>query len=147
MSLIVVEQQVRGSRTRMFVVLIGAIAAIIAGLLAMHSLNTHGMPAGHSDVFSTGGDPVADGGHHHITADAVVPAAAPACADCGDDHQMAWAACVLALLVGVIVWGSRRARWRIPSRATASRAFPGTWSVGASRLPPPSLVVLCISRT
>ncbi len=52
MSLIAVAQQVRGPRTltRTLLLLVVVTAAIIVGLLAMHSLNTHGTTTGHASA-------------------------------------------------------------------------------------------------
>lgn len=152
MSLIAVAQQVRGPRTltRTLLLLVTVTAAIIVGLLAMHSLNTHATTTGHAGT-APALTVAADTGSHHDAPAAAAAAQAPAdhtgCADCGDDHAMAWMACVLALLVSVIVLARLRAGWRTPVRESVMRAVRARWPAFAHLAPPPSLTALCISRT
>ncbi|MGC0368726.1 DUF6153 family protein [Microbacterium sp. SLBN-111] len=146
MSLITVGQRVRGAGTRTLLLLLGASAAIIVGLLAMHALSASSPGAGHGDMVSMADVAFSDTQDFHEAA----PAAAPAeslCADCGDDHGMASMSCILALLVGVILFALFRAG-RLASRRDAGvRGIPNPWLPSARDAPPPSLVVLCISRT
>lgn len=150
---------------------------VIVGLLGMHALDVHGTvhaavgvrgPAAgaHGPAVGAAHDApvhVAAAGVHgpaagvhaeygSVSADAF--AAAPSsggallsssgCADCDTDGGM-WAACVLALLAGLLLLLVPRAHRRLhpalsrlPSREVfADAAFPR----------PPSLIVLCISRT
>ena len=110
MSLINVAQQVRGPRTLTHTVLavIAVAVGIIAGLLAMHSFNSHATTAGHHDTVavSTQADVSA---HHHDTSEAAAvpdsPTADAGCATCGGGDPMTWMACVLALLVATILLG------------------------------------------
>ncbi|MBP0645391.1 hypothetical protein J8J17_26725, partial [Mycobacterium tuberculosis] len=71
MSLINVAQQVRGPRTLTHTVLavLAVAVGVIAGLLAMHSFNSHATTAGHHDTVavSTQADVSA---HHHDTSEA-----------------------------------------------------------------------------
>lgn len=151
MSLIAVAQQVRGPRTltRTLLLLIAVSAAIIVGLLAMHSLNTHATTTGHGNTASVVGVAAdVDSGHDVPAAAAVeAPVDHSDCADCVGDHAMAWMACVLALLLSVIVLGWLRARWRTPLRETVAHMVRARWPAAARFHPPPSLTVLCISRT
>lgn len=152
MSLIAVAQQVRGPRTltRTLLLLVAVTAAIIVGLVAMHSLNTHATTTGHAGTVPVV-SVAADAGSHHDASAAAAAAETPAdhsgCADCAGDHAMAWMACVLALLVSVIVLARLRAGWRIPARESVVRAVRARWPAAAHFDPPPSLTVLCISRT
>ncbi|MFF3026270.1 hypothetical protein [Microbacterium sp. NPDC057944] len=144
---------------------------VIVGLLGMHALDVHGtahaaagthgpaVGAAHDapvHVAAVGAHGPAVGVVHaeygSVSADAF--AAAPpsggvllsssGCADCDAGGGM-WAACVLALLAGLLLFLVPRAHRRLhpalsrlPSREVfADAAFPR----------PPSLIVLCISRT
>jgi hypothetical protein len=121
--------------------LIAVTAAIIVGLLAMHSLNSHTETAA----------PATAAVHEHGTANpgaadhgTTQPATDGDCGDCGGHASMLAMACVLALLilslllflprVG-ITWGA------------ALRAGPALIARAAVLSRPPSLLVLCISRT
>lgn len=152
MSLIAVAQPVRGPRTltRTLLLLVVVTAAIIVGLLAMHSLNTHATTTGHASA-ATATSVTTDASSHHDAPTAANPAGAAAdtsaCADCGDDHAMAWMACVLALLVSVILLARLRIGWRTPARDDVLRAVQARWPASAHTVLPPSLTVLCISRT
>ncbi|OZD55605.1 hypothetical protein CH252_07055 [Rhodococcus sp. 06-1477-1B] len=149
MSLIAVAKQVRGPRTltRTVLLLVAVTAAIIAGLLAMHSFNTHTTITGHAPAVSVAADVGAGLDASAAAALAEGPADHSGCADCGDDHAMAWMACVLALLVSVIVLARLRARWRIRVGESAVQAVRARWPASAHSVAPPSLTVLCISRT
>ncbi|WP_438354463.1 DUF6153 family protein [Microbacterium sp. CJ88] len=147
MSLIAVAHQVRGPRTltRTLLLLIAVTVALIVGLLAMHSLNTHATATGHGDTVTTTSDTSA-AMHHDRTA--TTPEAAGACADCGSDgHAMAWMACVLALLATALLLFRPTGGWRIISPATVRTGPTATWPALAHTQPPPSLTVLCTSRT
>ena len=145
MSMIALAQRLRpGPRGlgHSLLALIAVTAAIIVGLLAMHSLNSH---------TETAAPATASAMHEHGTAGPGVtdhgttqPATDGDCADCGGHASMLAMACVLALLIVSlllflprvgITWGA------------ALRAGP-TLIARATHLPrPPSLLVLCISRT
>ncbi|AZS40285.1 hypothetical protein CVS54_01611 [Microbacterium oxydans] len=133
------------------------VAAIILGLLGMHTLNLHGTPS--AEAPAAVAMPVSDTATtpaHHAAAPHGAAQAHPSgnstnagdmsCAGCGsDDHAGMAMMCVLALLLAlalVIAPGALRA-WATtvfrssPTGALTSRALPQT----------PSLHVLCISRT
>ncbi|WP_156496026.1 hypothetical protein [Microbacterium sp. T32] len=69
------------------------------------------------------------------------------CTGCGDDHAMAWMACVLALLVGVILFVRLRIGRRIALRDNVLAATQPRSPASAHPGSPPSLTVLCIIRT
>lgn len=122
--------------------LIGVTAAIIVGLLAMHSLNSHtetAAPATATEMHEhgTADHGTADHGTAQLATDGD-------CADCGGHTSMLAMACVLALLIVSlllflprvgITWGA------------ALRAGPALIARAAVLPRPPSLLVLCISRT
>ncbi|WP_299090506.1 DUF6153 family protein [uncultured Microbacterium sp.] len=153
MSLINVAQQVRGPRTLTHTVLavLAVAVGVIAGLLAMHSFNSHATTAGHHDTVavSTQADVSA---HHHDTSEAAAvpdsPTADAGCATCGGGDPMTWMACVLALLVATILLGRIGLGWRHATLIAVLTAATMRWPARAHALPPPpSLTVLCISRT
>lgn len=130
------------------------VAAVIAGLLAMHALNLHGTPSAHAPAAIS----VADSGEahqgvaHHSTAGSHGSASGTAhdpggsCSDCGGDGHLGMAmACVLALLLVLLVL--------VPPRLlpgwmhTASRPLLVERFVDRLLSRAPSLHVLCISRT
>ncbi|MDJ1114109.1 DUF6153 family protein [Microbacterium dauci] len=145
MSLIALTDRLRTGRAvaRTLLLLIAVTGAVIVGLLAMHSLNAHtATDTGHQATVTTAA--AAGAGDHHSGATATDEP----CADCGSGHSdMLAMACVLALLATVLLLirpGAVR-RWLSilprpkPSVIAALTARPA--------LPPPSLTVLCISRT
>ncbi|MET0886568.1 MAG: DUF6153 family protein [Mycetocola sp.] len=127
-----------GGLGRSVLLLIGVTAAIIVGLLAMHSLNSH---TGHTEptvVVSVHDMAATDHG-------TTQPATGDDCADCGGHTSMLAMTCVLALLVvSLLMLLPRRG---ITWTAAPRRAGPSllTWVATLSK--PPSLLVLCISRT
>lgn len=146
MSLITLAHAMQRSRTltRTLLILIAVTAAIVAGLLAMHSLNTHPAGAGHADTVAAA---PADTGHH--TGSAVAPDEAPAatCADCSGGGEMSWMTCVLALLVSLLLIARfHRGSWR-GSPPSVGALLSVLLPARARPLRPPSLTVLCISRT
>lgn len=154
--LISIAQRVQDQRTltRTLLTVVAVAVAVIAGLLAMHSMNTHAMTSGHSDTVAVAhSDPFASGSHHtsdHAAAAAAGdPAAAVAadCTTCSSDHGMAWMACVLALLVAVVLLARPAAWWRSLGQLVALPAATAVTRVDRHTLSPPSLTVLCISRT
>lgn len=156
MSLIDVARQVRGPRTltRAVLAALAISLGIIAGLLAMHSFNSHASTASHHGtvaVSTQSGAPE----HHHDASFAAsaalspsTPATTEGCATCGGGDPMTWMACVLALLVATILFGRVGLGWRhTPLTVIAATTTP-QWHARAHDLPPPpSLTVLCISRT
>ena len=146
MSLIALTEQLRAGRSmaRTLLLLIALTGAVIVGLLAMHSLNTHtAAQAGHHSA-------VAADVHGATLEDAHAstgPAAAAVDETCGTGHSTMLAmACVLALLATVLLLARMRGaqRWLalLPRPGPPAAAPP----VGTC-LRPPSLTALCISRT
>lgn len=145
MSLIALTDRVHAGRSmaRTLLLLIAVTGAIIVGLLAMHSLNAHTATDSSHQTAVTASATTGTGDHHAGTT-----AADEACADCGSGHSnMLAMACVLALLATVLLlvrpgavmgWLSILPRPR-PSVVSALFIRPA--------LRPPSLTVLCISRT
>lgn len=125
--------------------LIAVTTAIIVGLLAMHSLNSHAETS----------TPASSAIHEHGTAGAAVavavadhgtpqPSTDGECVDCGGHTSMLAMTCVLALLfVALLLFLPRVGHtWGAALRAGPTLIAPST------ALPrPPSLLVLCISRT
>lgn len=145
MSLISLADALRRTRTltRTFLVMIAIIAGIVAGLLAMHSLNTHATSTGHPDTVTTA---TADSRHAHDAAVTGEPAAGE-CGDCAGGHDpLTWMACVLALLVTVLFIARLRGSWRTTEHDRGSPTAPW-WQARLAPAYPPSLTVLCISRT
>lgn len=151
MSLINVAHQVRGPRTLTHTVLavVAVAVGVIAGLLAMHSFNSHATTAGHHDTVAVSAQAESD--HHDASAGGILPAAPTAdegCATCGGGDPMTWMACVLALLVATILLGRIGLGWRHATLSAILTAAITRWPARAHVLaPPPSLTVLCISRT
>lgn len=143
MSLIALADRLRAGRStaRTLLLLIAATAAVIGGLLAMHSLNAHtAAGTGHQTTVATASATADD---HHSGATVTDEG----CADCGSGHSdMLTMACVLALLATVLLLARLRPRqaWSsaLPRPQPLSLALPGEPSVR-----PPSLTSLCISRT
>ncbi|MFS0731907.1 DUF6153 family protein [Microbacterium sp. 1P10UB] len=149
MSLIALTEHLRAGRSmaRTLLLLIALTGAVIIGLLAMHSLNTHtAAETGHHATMATMAttDPSGMSTDSHAGATAAVD---DGCPDCGSDHSSMFAmACVLALLATVLLL----------ARPTAVRQWlarfprPGPPAISPPGIPglrPPSLTVLCISRT
>lgn len=153
MSLISVAQQARGPRTLTHAVLavLAVSVGIIAGLLAMHSFNSHAAAAGHHDTVAVSA-PAAAPEHHDDASPAALPPAAPAagagCVTCGGEDPMTWMACVLALLVATILLGRvGLGRRHGPLTMILATTTPQRPARAHSLPPPPSLTVLGISRT
>lgn len=145
MSLITLADAMGRTRTltRTFLVMIAITVGIVAGLLAMHSLNSHATSTGHLDTVTTA--PAAS--HHAQDATPVGEPAAGECDDCAGGHDtMMWLACVLALLVTVLILARITGTWRTtdPERGPLTVS---SWPGCLAPVPPPSLIVLCISRT
>ena len=145
MSLIALTDRVHAGRSmaRTLLLLVVITGAIIVGLLAMHSLNAHtATDSGHQPTV-TASATTGTGDHH-----AGATATDEPCADCGSAHSTMLAmACVLALLATVLLLVRPCAvmRWLSilprPRPSVVSALFTGP------ALRPPSLTVLCISRT
>lgn len=113
------------------------VLGIVVGLLGMHALNTHGSANPHTVVTHAAAATVSSAPHHasEIPAEAAMPSEA--------GHGAA-AVCVLALLGGLLLLLRRPSLalsdapgCMLPVRAFRSAPLPR----------PPSLHVLCISRT
>nr|WP_274638363.1 DUF6153 family protein [Microbacterium bovistercoris] len=136
-----------GSTTRRLVFMLGIAVALIAGLLAMHTLT-----AGTTHLESA---PAISSGAVHDQAMAAVESAAVDTGHCLDDcgasgnmpnHSMLMMVCVLALLAAVVIILAPALLARLSMSlgvvvlaADVPRALP--------RPRPPSLLVLSISRT
>lgn len=142
----------RGSHSVFRRVLLGVllVAAVIVGLLAMHTLNLHGTPAADtpSAMSMAASDPApasphaADGHGSGSSQDE----RSMSCAGCGtDDHSGMAMMCVLALLLVLLLL--------VPPRVlrggagTVPRTAPAEILIARLLPRPPSLHVLCISRT
>ena len=132
------------------------VAAVIAGLLAMHTLNLHGTPSAHAPAALS--VTVADSGEahqgvaHHSSAGSYGLTSGTAhdpggsCADCGGGTHLGMAmACVLALLLVLLAL--------VPPRLlpgwmhTAPRPLLVERFIDRLLSRAPSLHILCISRT
>ncbi|WP_439591878.1 DUF6153 family protein [Microbacterium sp.] len=146
MSLIALTEHLRAghSMARTLLLLIAVIGAVIVGLLAMHSLNTHTTAeTGHHATMAA--DPSGMSTDSHAAATTAVE---EACIDCGSDHSSMFAmACVLALLATVLLLarpaGGHQGLALLPRPGPATVSSPGI----PGRSHPPSLTALCISRT
>lgn len=147
MSLITLQEQLRAGRSmaRTLLLLLALTGAVILGLLAMHSLNTHGLGShtdGSTTMLVSAVETAHDGEHHSAAA-----ATEQECADCGtSDADMMAMACILALLVTVLLLA--RPRQPLGGRVAPHRG-PDLAVIQVIRVEPrpPSLNVLCISRT
>ncbi|GAA3640946.1 hypothetical protein GCM10022200_25820 [Microbacterium awajiense] len=111
-------------------------AALAFGLMAMHALNT---PTTHSEPAAMSmPDAGSPSDPHASSTDA-------GCADCGGHEAMLAMACVFVLLVAslLILLPRVGVSWGV----TFGRAGPVLITGRISRSRPPSLLVLCISRT
>ena len=127
------------------VLLLGVVVAIVAGLLAMHTIAT-GM-TGHSEP---GTAAMAVASDHHPAGAQSDPMGNGCAEDCAPTHDMTAMVCVLALLVGglLLLVGLLRG---IESHTHSMRLRPlGDAVRGLGSLPfrdPPDLLELSISRT
>lgn len=126
------------------------VAAVVIGLLAMHTLNLHGTPAAHAPAAISASATGADEAHHLAAgmheSGGTASDLGPACTDCGgSDHLGMALACVLALLLVLLVL--------VPPRLLpgwmhiAPRPLLVARSIDRMLSRAPSLHVLCISRT
>ena len=122
---------------RSVLLLIALTAALIVGLLAMHALNSptaHAEPAAAVSVHESGA------AHDHDA-----PPTETGCPDCGGHDAMLAMACVLALLVVSLLF--LLPRTSVSWGGVFVRAGPLFVAGPAALARPPSLLVLCISRT
>lgn len=125
------------------------VAAVIVGLLAMHTLNLHGTAAADAPTTMSVSAAESDAAHHGPapahSSGGPTSAGDLSCAGCGtDDHAGMAMLCVLALLLVLLLLvppsvlrGWTRTVIRDPLTTTVTGLLPRT----------PSLHVLCISRT
>lgn len=145
MSLIALRENLRAgqSAARTLLLMMAVIGAVIVGLLAMHSLNTHtsASTTSHQSTVEAATGPSAPDHHGESVAHD------EACADCGSGHSDILAmACVLALIATVLFLVSPLGAQRWLS--TLPRPRPRVLALLRARVArPPSLTVLCISRT
>jgi len=131
--------------TRTLLAVVAVAFSVIFGLLAMHSMNTHTMPSGHSETIAVA-PAHADAHPAHASGDAAAMDEA-GCATCSDDHGMSWMACVLALLIAVVLLTRPSAWWRAVAHSPGTPVSRLHLRDALHPLRPPSLTVLCISRT
>ncbi|WP_157127496.1 DUF6153 family protein [Cnuibacter physcomitrellae] len=124
------------------VLLLGVVLAIVAGLLAMHTIAT-GM-TGHGDP-GTAAMTVTD--DHRTDPTHPVPME-HGCADCAPSHDMTVMVCVLALLVGTVLILPGLLHGIQPHARSAVRSsLLGAAVRSAAFRDPPDLLKLSISRT
>lgn len=115
------------------------VTGVVLGLLGMHALDTHGTPGGHTLAGHS-----APALAHTSASDSPASDAADTAVVPGDPAGDGGAACVLALLGGLLLLLR-------PSRLIGTgpllRALRSPVDASAGPLRPPSLHVLCISRT
>lgn len=144
MSLIALTERIHTGRSmaRTLLLLIAVTGAVIVGLLAMHSLNARtATDADHSTTVTT---VVSTGAGDNFAGPTTID---DPCADCGSGpSDMLAMACVLALLAAVLLLlrPGVGVRWL----SILPRAEPALMKFLAKPdVRPPSLAVLCISRT
>ncbi|MBE7954636.1 hypothetical protein ILP86_09930 [Microbacterium sp. R1] len=126
------------------------VAAIVLGLLAMHTLNLHGTPAAHAPATISVAASDAVGAHHSAAgaheSGGTASDLGGTCADCGgSDHLGMAMACVLALLLVLLILAPPQL---LPGwMHTAPRPLLVARFIDQLRSRAPSLHVLCISRT
>lgn len=126
------------------------VAAVITGLLAMHTLNLHGTAAADAPGAISMSAGSAESGHHAAPASSASHGSSGtpdiSCAGCSsDDHTGMATMCVLALLLLLLLLLPPRLRRGWVATLLPHPALEG----GFARVIPraPSLHVLCISRT
>lgn len=122
---------------RSVLLLIALTAALIVGLLAMHALSS---PAAHAEPAAAMSVQESGPAHGHDA-----PSTDTGCLDCGGHDAMLAMVCVLALLVASLLFLLPRAGlcWTVG----LGRAGPLFTAGRAVLSRPPSLLVLCVSRT
>lgn len=127
-----------------------AIAGVLIGLFAMHTLGLHGtsVPAPSATVaVAAHGD--ASAADHAAGAPHAHAAASHSCPECTDSHAGMAAMClsiVLAVAISILLLRPRLfRRWSVPP----PQSLKDLWRPAVTARPPrpPSLHVLCISRT
>ncbi|MEV8339432.1 DUF6153 family protein [Leucobacter sp. NPDC077196] len=149
MTVVVTMGPVRDSRSRVRALfkMVAITVGVIAGLLAMHSFNSHLVPARHSATVETQNIV----GFAHPGADEAAsdsdPAGTPShgCMNC--TGSVTWMECALALLLTVALFIGSRLSWRTSVSREGNSARVSRWKAHIRPLPPPSLEALGISRT
>ncbi|WP_139177694.1 DUF6153 family protein [Ruania alba] len=140
-----------GTRRIVRTALILLAACVLFGLLAMHTLGLHGLGQ-HADTTTQAVPHLSAAAHdegapqHHSSAPLGAQSPAPTCDDCAESLAGAALGCVLALVLVALALLRPRVlhRWL----CTLERSVQSTWSSAVGICPrPPSLSVLCISRT
>lgn len=130
----------RFSRALQATVLVALAVAVIVGILAMHFVAS---PASHSAPAMQATHSAVSAESHPSTAVVMTD-----CAGCTEDMTMVMMWCILALLTAALLllapWRARR--WHRQLLLLHSSASTGIQRV-LFFLRPPSLIVLCISRT
>jgi hypothetical protein len=147
----------RSSQVRKTLLLVTVVLALLAGLLAMHTISTtmgsHSQPEAAAMAMSAGTH-VETGAHvgarSHVDSYSHDPVGAGECdGECGPGHDMAAMVCVLALLFTslllVLVQAGSGRRTLVSGRLTIVRTLRVT--ALRSFRDPPDLVKLSISRT
>ncbi|WP_156351699.1 MULTISPECIES: DUF6153 family protein [unclassified Agreia] len=146
MSLMTLRATVlRPAAVQRTVLLLGVVVAIVAGLLAMHTIATS--MTGHSDpataAMAVTADPHATGTHSGLTENE--------CAgDCAPSHDMTAMVCVLALLIGgaLLLIGLLRGVQSHPHTMQLRPLFDAIRVLrSVTYRDPPDLLKLSISRT
>ena len=141
---VVARRRALGSRRALWFYL-AAVTAIIAGLLAMHSLSLEEDQAG--TVVSASAVVAAPDAAADVLVSGVVT---PSCDDetvCGTSHAFAAVTCLLALLTLLILVLPARDGWMsLLAWLRSLPGRPGSFTSGSPILRP-SLIVLSISRT
>lgn len=143
MNQLVARRRALGSRRALWFYL-AAVTAIIAGLLAMHSLSLEEDQAGAVVAAAVAApDTAAD----ILVSGVVTPSCDETETVCGTSHAVAAVTCLLALLTLLILVLPARDGWM--SLPAWLRSLPGRSASCTSRsaLLRPSLIVLSISRT
>lgn len=139
----------RPDAIRATLLLLLLVGAVVAGLLAMHTISSSGM-SGH-DAPAASGMVMADPGHHASETmghEQAAPAVLDASGAGDPGHAMSTIACVLALLFSALLLVARHARTTskmLPRPGAAPGRIVAFAAVKVN--PPPNLDALSISRT
>lgn len=137
-------RDIRARHSSSLLLLIAIAAAIIVGLLAMHSFRNHIghiEPAGHEHHANS----AAVHGDGSASYGAAQPVAAEECSDCGEHTSMIVMTCILAVLAVTLL--ALRPHQGLLRGAALRRAGPAPAARTAAPAIAPSLIALCISRT
>lgn len=135
----------RASSPRKLIIWLLTVVGIVAGLLAMHTLNLEAAP--HAAETGTVVSAHVEAHDSHGAAHSEPTESAVGCfGECGPDHSTMAMACILAVLATLLLIGMRQAT---PSWAPLRAALERSRALLVLSLPrtAPSLHVLSISRT